>query len=50
MNLQFFPGCTEEICVPILEKISGLSFNDNFFVVIVLKELIQATKSILLQK
>ena len=26
-----FPGCTEEICVPILEKISGLSFNDNFF-------------------
>ena len=30
MNLQFFPGCTE-ICVPILEKISGLSFNDNFF-------------------
>ncbi len=27
-----FPGCTEEICVPILEKISGLRFNVDFFV------------------
>lgn len=27
-----FPGCTEEICVPILEEISGLSFNVDFFV------------------
>ena len=26
-----FPGCTEEICVPILEKFSGLSFNLDFF-------------------
>lgn len=26
-----FPGCTEEICVPILEKISGLKFNVDFF-------------------
>lgn len=26
-----FPGCTEEICVPILEKISGLTFNKDFF-------------------
>ncbi len=26
-----YPGCTEEICVPILEKISGLRFNDDFF-------------------
>ena len=26
-----FPGCTEEICVPILESSSGLVFNDNFF-------------------
>ncbi|UXP33563.1 nucleotide sugar dehydrogenase [Reichenbachiella agarivorans] len=26
-----FPGCTEEICVPILEKQSGLKFNENFF-------------------
>ena len=26
-----FPGCTEEVCVPILEKISGLSFNQDFF-------------------
>lgn len=27
-----FPGCTEGICVPILEKISGLKFNIDFIV------------------
>ncbi len=26
-----YPGCTEEKCVPILEKLSGLSFNKDFF-------------------
>ncbi len=26
-----FPGCTEEHCVPILEKISGLRFNIDFY-------------------
>lgn len=26
-----FPGCTEEICVPILEQESGLKFNEDFF-------------------
>lgn len=26
-----YPGCTEEICVPILEKHSGLKFNESFF-------------------
>ncbi|MDD5596829.1 MAG: Vi polysaccharide biosynthesis UDP-N-acetylglucosamine C-6 dehydrogenase TviB [Victivallaceae bacterium] len=26
-----FPGCTEEECVPILEKVSGLKFNEDFF-------------------
>lgn len=26
-----FPGCTEEVCVPILEKHSGLKFNEGFF-------------------
>lgn len=26
-----FPGCTEEVCVPILEKESGLIFNKDFF-------------------
>lgn len=26
-----FPGCTEEFCVPILEKNSGLIFNEDFF-------------------
>ncbi len=27
-----YPGCTEEVCVPILEKESGLKFNEDFFV------------------
>lgn len=27
-----YPGCTEEVCVPILEKQSGLSFNEGFTV------------------
>ena len=27
-----YPGATEEICVPILEKVSGLRFNTDFFV------------------
>jgi len=27
-----YPGCTEEDCVPILEKFSGLTFNQDFFV------------------
>lgn len=26
-----FPGCTEEICVPILEGVSGLKFNTDFY-------------------
>lgn len=25
-----FPGCTEEICVPVLERVSGLKLNINF--------------------
>lgn len=27
-----YPGCTEEVCVPILEKYSGLQFNEDFYV------------------
>jgi len=26
-----YPGCTEEVCVPVLEKHSGLRFNMDFF-------------------
>lgn len=26
-----YPGCTEEDCVPVLEKVSGLKFNQDFF-------------------
>ncbi|MRJ07511.1 nucleotide sugar dehydrogenase [Ornithobacterium rhinotracheale] len=27
-----YPGCTEDDCVPILERTSGLKFNEDFFV------------------
>ncbi len=27
-----YPGCTEDDCVPVLERSSGLKFNKNFFV------------------
>ena len=27
-----YPGCTQEICVPVLEQASGLKFNRDFFV------------------
>lgn len=26
-----YPGCTEEDCVPVLERVSGLKFNQDFF-------------------
>ena len=45
-----YPGVTREICVPNLEKSSGLVFNKDFFVDILLKELIQVIKSAQLLK
>ena len=27
-----YPGATEEVCVPILESVSGLNFNEDFYV------------------
>ncbi len=27
-----YPGCTEEVCIPILEKVSGLKYNRDFFI------------------
>ena len=26
-----YPGCTEEVCVPLLEQVSGLIFNTDFY-------------------
>ena len=26
-----YPGCTEEVCVPIVERVSGMTFNKDFF-------------------
>ena len=31
IRITVYPGCTEEDCVPILEKASGLKFNRDFF-------------------
>src|SRR5690606_29772494 len=27
-----YPGCTEEVCIPIMERVSGLKFNKDFYV------------------
>ena len=27
-----FPGCTRDVCVPVLERASGLKFNEDFYV------------------
>lgn len=29
-----YPGATEEVCIPVLEKVSGLKFNQDFLQVI----------------
>jgi len=42
-----YPGATEEFCVPILEKESGLKYNSDFFAAIALKESTLATKAII---
>ena len=41
-----YPGVTKDICVPELEKSSGLVFNKDFTVVILQKELILVIKNI----
>lgn len=41
-----YPGVTEEECLPVVEKISGLKFNKDFLQAILLNALIQAIKSI----
>ncbi len=30
MSLTVYPGATEEDCIPVLEKVSGLKFNQDF--------------------
>ena len=42
-----YPGATENDCLPILEKISGLKVNTDFLSAILLKELILEIKNIL---
>ena len=27
-----YPGCTREVCVPVLERVSGMKLNEDFFV------------------
>ena len=31
-ELTVYPGCTREVCAPVLERVSGLKFNVDFFV------------------
>lgn len=31
MSQPFILGATEEACIPVLEKVSGLKFNQDFF-------------------
>ena len=40
-----YPGCTEEICVPVLERLSSLRFNKDFFAATARSALIPATSS-----
>lgn len=42
-----YPGVTEDECIPVVEKVSGLKFNRDFLPAILRNELIQATNSIL---
>ena len=41
-----YPGATEEDCVPVLERVSGLKFNVDFLLAIARSGLIRAIKSI----
>ena len=41
-----FPGATEEECVPVIEKASGLTFNKHFFVGYSPEKSIQVIRSI----
>ena len=41
----FYPGCTEEDCAPVLEKVSGLKFNTDFFCVYSLERINPGDKS-----
>ncbi len=41
-----YPGATEEVCIPILEKVSNLVFNKDFLLDILQKESIQEIKLI----
>lgn len=31
MSQQYIPGVTEDECIPVVEKVSGLKFNIDFF-------------------
>ena len=39
-----YPGCTEEVCLPILKKNKKLEYNKDFFIDILLKGLILVIK------
>lgn len=45
-----YPGVTEEECLPVVERVSGLKFNKDFLLVIRLNVLIRAIKNIRLRR
>lgn len=45
-----YPGVTEEECLPVVERVSGLKYNVDFLPDILLSVLIQVTKNIRLKK
>lgn len=45
-----YPGVTEEECLPVVERVSGLKYNVDFLLDILLSVLIRVTKNIRLKK
>ncbi len=45
-----YPGATEETCIPVLESVSGLTFNKDFMLDIHLNVLTQVIKNTVLQQ
>ena len=45
-----YPGVTEEECLPVVERVSGLKYNVDFLLDILLSVLIRVTKNITVEK
>ena len=45
-----YPGVTEDECIPVVEKVSGLKFNEDFFAGYLRNASIRATRNIRLRR